>query len=343
MSKPLVAVVILNYNGRNYLEKFLPSVIVSSYENKKIIVADNASSDDSVTFLQQHFPSVEIILLEKNYGFAEGYNQALASVSADYYVLLNSDVEVTRDWIEPIISLMESDEKIAFAQPKILSYKDKSSFEYAGAAGGYIDSFGYPFARGRVFDTLEKDDCQYKTTDEIFWATGAALFAKANVYNNLNGFYGYLFAHQEEIDLCWRAQLSGYKIACCIESIVYHVGGGTLPQGHFRKTFLNFRNNLIVLSRNLTLREKVWKIPFRLILDGIFAIKCLLNGDFVTFKGILCAHFAYYKWCFSKKEKYASHKKPLKHIRGVHRGLLIIQYFIKGKKYFSDFYTKSLG
>lgn len=342
MSKPSVAVVILNYNGRNYLEKFLPGVLASAYGNKKIIVADNASTDDSVIFLQQNFPSVEIILLGKNFGFAEGYNQALARVSADYYVLLNSDVEVTKDWIEPVIDLMERDERIAFAQPKILSYNDKASFEYAGAAGGFIDLLGYPFARGRVFDTLEKDNGQYNTSTEIFWATGAALFAKATVYRHLGGFYGYFFAHQEEIDLCWRAQLAGYKIACCTESVVYHVGGGTLPQGHFRKTFLNFRNNLIMLARNLPMNEKIYKIPTRLILDGVFGAKSLFGGDFVTVKGILYAHFAFYKWCLKKKERYPFRMKPIKALRGVYPRLLTGQYFINGKKYFSDFYKETL-
>jgi len=342
MNKPLAAVVILNYNGRNYLEKFLPGVTASTYENLKIIVADNASTDDSITFLQQNFPSIQIIFLEKNFGFAEGYNQALKQIHADYFILLNSDVEVTTNWIEPVIAFMESDDTIAFCQPEILSYNNKDSFEYAGAAGGCIDLLGYPFARGRVFDTLEKDKNQYGSSTEIFWATGAALFAKASVYNSLGGLYGYFFAHQEEIDLCWRAQLNGYKIACCTESIVYHVGGGTLPQGHFRKTFLNFRNNLIMLARNLPLNEKIYKIPVRLVLDGMFGIKSLFSGDFATIKGILYAHFAFYKWCFKKKEKYSYSRKPMKALRGVYPGLLIGQYFIKGKKYFSDFYKESL-
>lgn len=342
MSKPLVAVVILNYNGRGFLEKFLPGVLASTYENKKIIIADNASTDNSIIFLKQNFPLVEIVLLEKNYGFAEGYNQALAQISADYYVLLNSDVEVTKNWIGPVIELMEQDERIAFAQPKILSHNNKTFFEYAGAAGGFIDLLGYPFARGRVFDTLEKDIGQYKTSAEIFWATGAALFAKAGVYKHLGGLFGYFFAHQEEIDLCWRAQLAGYKIACCMESTVYHVGGGTLPQGHFRKTFLNFRNNLIMLARNLPVNEKIYKIPVRLILDGVFGIKSLLGGDFVTVKGILYAHFAFYKWCFLKKEKYSFKRIPLKTLRGTYSGLLIGQYFIKREKYFSDFYKETL-
>ncbi|HEY0297588.1 MAG TPA: glycosyltransferase family 2 protein [Arachidicoccus sp.] len=338
MNKPLVAVVILNFNGRSYLQKFLPSVLASTYDNAKIIVADNASSDDSLSFLRRNFPSVEIISLEKNFGFAQGYNQALKQVDADYFVLLNSDVEVAKDWIEPIVELMERDETIAFCQPKILAYNDKTSFEYAGAAGGWIDVLGYPFARGRVFDTLEKSEDQYATSTAIFWATGAALFAKAGVYKHLGGFYGFFFAHQEEVDLCWRAQLAGHKIACCVESVVYHVGGGTLPKGHFRKTFLNFRNNLVMLSRNLPLKEKIWKLPLRLVLDGLFGVKSFLSGDFVTVKGILLAHFAFYKWSFAKKEKDSFAKKRMKSLTGVYSGSLVWQYFVKGRKYFRDFF-----
>lgn len=338
MKKPLVAIVILNFNGKKFLQKFLPSVLASSYENFKIIIADNASADDSVSFLQQNFPAIELILLEKNFGFAEGYNQALARVEADYFVLLNSDVEVTKNWIEPIIQLMESDEKIAFCQPKILSYKDEETFEYAGAAGGWLDVLGYPFARGRVFGVLEKDTNQFPNSMNIFWATGAAMFAKAAVYKQLGGFYAYLFAHQEEVDLCWRAQLAGYKIACCTQSAVYHVGGGTLPQGHFRKTFFNFRNNLIMLSRNLLWREKVWKIPLRLTLDGVFAVKSILLGDFSSFKGVLYAHFAFYKWSFSRHKKQILPKKPMRSLNGVCRKWLIWQHFARGKKYFEDFF-----
>ncbi|MDE1192585.1 MAG: glycosyltransferase family 2 protein [Arachidicoccus sp.] len=336
MSKSSVAVVILNYNGRNYLKKFLPFVLASAYSNSETIVADNASTDDSVTYLQQNFPSVRIISLEKNFGFAEGYNQALKQVNADYFVLLNSDVEVTPNWIEPVIDLMQKDKSVAFAQPKILSYNNKEIFEYAGAAGGFMDFLGYPFARGRIFDTIEKDNNQYKTSTEIFWASGAALFAKAKVFNELDGFYGFLFAHQEEIDLCWRAQRAGYKIACCAESVVYHVGGGTLPKGHFRKTFLNFRNNLIMLSRNLPFSEKLWKIPLRLILDGVFAFKSFFSGDFVTVKGILLAHFAFYKWRLTNRSKNVLHITAITKLKGVYKRAIIIDYFLKRKKYFSD-------
>jgi GT2 family glycosyltransferase len=335
LGQPSVAIVILNFNGKKFLEQFLPSVFASSYSNKKIIIADNASSDDSVLFVQQNFSDAEMILLEKNFGFAEGYNQALKNVKADYYVLLNSDVEVTPNWIEPIIALMETDEKIAACQPKLLSFHQKEFFEYAGAAGGWIDLLGYPFARGRVFDTLEQDKNQYDNIEEIFWASGAAMFVRAKIYHALNGFDGYFFAHHEEIDLCWRMQRAGYKIMSCPASIVYHVGGGTLPKGH-RKTFLNFRNNLIMLSKNLPANEKIWKMPKRIFLDNVFAWKCLLSGDANAFGAIMQAHFALLKWWFGKKNKTSLPRKPALSLKGVLGRSLIWEYFIKKKKSFSE-------
>ncbi|MGF7232867.1 glycosyltransferase family 2 protein [Arachidicoccus sp.] len=334
---PRVAVVILNFDGKGYLERFLPTLLASDYANFKVVVADNASSDDSISFLKRNFPAVEIIILEKNFGFAEGYNQALKQVQAEYFVLLNSDIEITTNWIYPIVNLMEADKQIAICQPKILSYNQKTHFEYAGAAGGWIDFLGYPFARGRVFETLEEDKNQYGNSSEIFWATGAAMFIKAEIYKSLGGLYGFFFAHQEEIDLCWRAQLAGYKVACCTSSVVYHVGGGTLPKGH-RKTFLNFRNNLIMLSRNLPLREKLWKVPFRLILDGVFAMKCLLSSDFDSVKAILKAHNAYYKWLIKINDQHKFSKKPMDKLSGVSNHSIVWQYFIAGKKIFKEIF-----
>ncbi len=334
---PFVAIVILNFNGEKYLEKFLPTVLASEYSNFKIVVADNASSDHSISYLKEHFPSVDIIILEKNFGFAEGYNQALKQVQADYFVLLNSDIEVTPNWISPIIDLMEKDKQIAICQPKILAYDHKTHFEYAGAAGGWIDFLGYPFARGRVFEMLEEDQHQYSNNTEIFWATGAAMFIKANIYIKLGGLYGFFFAHQEEIDLCWRAQLAGYKIACCTSSVVYHVGGGTLPKGH-RKTFLNFRNNLIMLSRNLPLREKLWKMPVRLILDGVFGGKCFFSGDFDSVKAILKAHRAYYHWCLKIHDWHTYPKKNMNKLSGVSKRSIVWRYFIAGKKIFKEIF-----
>lgn len=341
MTYPSVAVVILNFNGRNFLQKFLPSVLASAYPNKRVIVADNASTDDSVEVVKQ-IRGAEVLLLDKNYGFAEGYNQALKKVQADYFVLLNSDVEVTERWIDPIIALMESDKQIAACQPKILSYRQKERFEYAGASGGWIDVFGYPFSRGRLFDDCERDKGQYDDTAEVFWATGAAMFVRASVFNELKGFDGFFFAHMEEIDLCWRMQLAGYKIECCPASVVYHVGGGTLPKGNPGKVFLNFRNNIIMLCKNLTWQEKIWKLPLRFLLDFIFAFKSLFSGYGGSFAAVCKAYVAVIKWSFAPPVKTIFHKKQLGKMKGVYRGSVIWAYFIKGKKRFSDIVKKNL-
>jgi GT2 family glycosyltransferase len=336
---PSIAIVILNFNGRNYLDKFLPSVIASSYSNKKIIVADNASTDDSVLLVQQRYPSIEILINTQNEGFAGGYNWALQNVCADYYVLLNSDVEVTEKWIEPIIDLLENDKTIAACQPKILAYNNRKQFEYAGAAGGWIDCLGYPFSRGRIFDVLENDANQYNNIQEIFWATGAALFIKSTVFHELNGFDASFFAHQEEIDLCWRIQLAGYKIFVCPLSVVYHVGAGTLPRGG-RKVFLNFRNNLLMLCKNLPLKEKLWKLPLRFLLDAISAWKGLFSGDVYFFTAIIKAHIAVLKAAYKGNIKTLNHTKPLHLLAGVYSKSIIWQHFIKGKTQFQQIVEK---
>lgn len=336
ISSPLVALVILNWNGKKILEKFLPSVIASGYENLSVIVADNASTDDSNSFLQSHYPQIKIIVNPVNEGFAKGYNTALQQVSADYYVLLNSDVEVTKGWIEPIISLMESDKTIAACQPKVLSFHDPVKFEYAGAAGGWIDEFGYPFNRGRVFDFCENDEGQYNDSQEIFWATGAAFFVRSKVFHQLNGFDEYFFAHQEEIDLCWRMKRAGYKIFAVPSSVVYHVGGGTLPMGSSRKVFLNFRNNLVMLAKNLSIKEKNRKIIFRIFLDNVAAMQALIKGDFKTVTSIQKAHLDFYKWSKSKKEKSDLPRMELKSLTGVFNGSIVRKYFIEKKKTFSE-------
>ncbi len=339
MNNPLVAIVILNYNGRNYLQQFLPFVLASTYPNKKIIVADNASTDDSINILRQYFPQVEILINKKNDGFAGGYNWALKQVEADYFVLLNSDVEVTPNWIEPIIDLMEGNEKIAACQPKLLAYHNNKSFEYAGASGGFIDYLGYPFSRGRIFDVLEEDKNQYNDAIEIFWATGAAMFVKSKIFNNCGGFDERFFAHQEEIDLCWRMQLAGYKIYVCPQSVVYHVGAGTLPRGG-RKVFLNFRNNLWMLSKNLTVKEKIWKLPFRFFLDGISAWKGLINGDKAFFVAIVKAHIAVStSWIFGFSKSSQS-RKSLKELSGVNNKSIVYKHFIKGVKTFNEIRDK---
>ena len=246
-----VAIVILNWNGRQMLERYLSTVLLYSCEETSVIVADNASTDDSVEFLKTHFPDVPTILLDQNYGFADGYNKALAQVEAEYYLLLNSDVEVTHHWLTPLLEFMDSHPEVAACQPKILSMADKDCFEYAGASGGFLDRLGYPFCRGRIFDTVEPDNGQYDYAMEIMWATGACLLIRSEDYWNVGGLDGRFFAHNEEIDLCWRLRLLGRKIYCIPESAVCHLGGGTLPKGNPMKTFLNFRNNLTMLYKNL--------------------------------------------------------------------------------------------
>ncbi len=332
-SFPEVAVVILNWNGKTYLERFLPFALSSTYPNKRIIVADNASTDGSVELVREKFPLVEIIINEENEGFAKGYNSALKQIDSPYYVLLNSDVEVTPGWIENIVALMENDGAIAACQPKILSYNQKSKFEYAGACGGWIDKFGYPFARGRVFDTCEKDEGQYDIATRCFWASGAALFLRSSAFREVDGFDEFFFAHQEEIDLCWRLQHKGYSIYCEPASTVYHVGGGTLPVGNKRKVFLNFRNNLIMMRKNLPPGEAGRKILARLFLDGIAGIRYLLSGEVSSMFAVVKAHLAYYSWkkAWKKQRQAAVAKAPLS---GKFKGSIVWKYYIGGKKTF---------
>lgn len=317
-------------------------MLASTYPNTSVIVADNASTDGSMELVKSSFPSVKCLYNLTNEGFAGGYNWALKHVDADYYVLLNSDVEVTPGWIEPIISLMETDPKIAACQPKLLSYHQPQLFEYAGAAGGWIDSLGYPFSRGRVFDVCETDEGQYNDPEPVFWASGAAMFVRASVYHEMGGLDDSFFAHQEEIDLCWRMQLAGYKIMSCPASVVYHVGGGTLPRGG-RKVFLNFRNNLWMLSKNLPFAEKLWKLPLRFGLDAISAWKGLLTGDQAFFTAIMKAHIAVVgSWLTGKSEKNKLHKKPMKSLQGVYSGAIVWQYFINKRTRFQEIIRRKI-
>jgi hypothetical protein len=313
--------------------------MASTYNNLRVIVADNGSADDSVAFVQEHFPSIEILTHTVNEGFAGGYNRALKIVESAYYVLLNSDVSVTPGWIEPIISLLETDHLIAACQPKILSYHQRELFEYAGASGGWIDVLGYPFSRGRIFDVCEKDAGQYDDVQPIFWASGASLFVRATAYHALGGMDASFFAHQEEIDLCWRMQLAGYKIMSCPQSVVYHVGAGTLPRGG-RKVYLNFRNNLVMLCKNLPWHEKLWKLPARIGLDAMSAWKGLLAGDTAFFMAIAQAHFAVLKWSFRRPYQSAYPRKPLGSLRGVYHGSVVWQYFIKQHTRFQEIIRK---
>jgi GT2 family glycosyltransferase len=335
-SLPKVAIVILNWNGQNYLQKFLPSVLATAYDNMEVIVADNGSTDESVSFLEKHFPQVKLIRFSENNGFAKGYNLALQKIQTDYYAIINSDIEVQQGWLTPIINLLEEDKLNAACQPKLLSYNNKKILEYAGGAGGWLDSFGYPFARGRVFDICEEDKGQYDTTERVFWVTGAAMVIRSNIFHEMKGFDEYFFAHQEEIDLCWRMQLAGYKLYCCPSSVVYHVGGGTLPRGNSLKTFLNFRNNQIMLYKNLPWSQKWWKIPFRIFLDEVSALKGLFIGDGGYFLSIFKAHFSFLKWILFRKRQSVFPEKKDGKPAGLYKGNIVWDHFVRGKKYFSQ-------
>jgi GT2 family glycosyltransferase len=333
---PKIAVVILNWNGRKFLEQFLPSVTQTTYKNCDLIVADNASTDDSISFLESHYPAIRIIHLTENYGFSKGYNEALKQVQADYYVLLNSDVEVTAGWLEPMVDLLEKNKNIAVCQPKLLAYHNKKQFEYAGAAGGWLDKYGYPFAKGRVYDTCEEDHGQYDQAEPIFWATGAALFIRSSVYQEVGGCDAYFFAHQEEIDLCWRIQLAGYKIYSCPASVAYHVGGGTLPKSNSKKTYLNFRNNKIMLSKNLPFPRVIWILWARAFLDAVSALKGLLSGEGGYFIAIIRANIGFIRWWLFHRKKSIFPKRKKTPLDGYLQRNTVWLYFAKKKKTFRE-------
>jgi GT2 family glycosyltransferase len=328
-----VAVVILNWNGKSFLEQFLPSVTQYS-ENARIIVIDNFSTDDSINFLTQNYPSIEIVKLEQNYGFAGGYNKGLKQIESNYYVLLNSDVEVTPNWLTPMLSILENNFEIAACQPKIKDYNKKTHYEYAGAAGGFIDKYGYPFCRGRVFDSIEKDNGQYDDEIEIFWATGACLFIRAELYHKEGGLDEFFFAHMEEIDLCWRLKNSGYKIMFSPNATVYHVGGGTLNKTNPKKTFLNFRNNLLMLHKNLPKNQRFSKIVTRLFLDGIAGLKFILSGKPSHTIAIFKSHLSFYKAIPQNRLKRSNNE--VKILTGMLNQGIIMKYFLKKCKTYDE-------
>jgi len=333
-----IAVVILNWNGVQLLEQFLPSVVKFSPE-ATVYLADNASTDDSISFVMANFPSVKIIKNDCNLGFAGGYNEALKHIDAEIFALVNSDIEVTENWLQPILETFKNESQTAIIQPKILDFKRKEYFEYAGAAGGFIDEYGYPYCRGRIFDTLEKDNGQYNDNCEIFWASGACFFIRSSVYKELNGFDADFFAHQEEIDLCWRAFNKGYKIKYISESAVFHVGGATLQQGNPRKTYLNFRNSLLMLTKNLPKDKLYWILFCRMILDGIAGMQFLLQGKFNHFMAILKAHGSFYSLFsihYNKRDKFQSEKY-------YNQKSIVYLYFIKKVKVFSDIFDKGIN
>ena len=330
-----VAVVILNYNGKKFLQEFLPNVIANCDPAlTEVVVADNASTDDSVAFMREHFPDIRLIVNDSNGGFATGYNMALRQVEAEYYVLLNSDIEVAPHWIEPVVALMDADPQIAACQPKILSYYDKEKFEYAGASGGFIDKYGYPFCRGRVFQNLETDVHQYDTPMEVFWATGACMFVRADLYHQIGGLDDSFFAHMEEIDLCWRLKNAGYKVYCCPQSWVYHIGGGTLSKNSPKKTYLNFRNNLSLLVKNLPKQRVHRTIFYRIFLDWVAAFKFLFEGCPKDFQMVFKAHWDFYKRLKSLREyrKGSDHKM----VSCIYKRNIVFDSIVGGKKKFSD-------
>ena len=293
-----IAIVILNWNGVDMMRRYLTDVVnYSIVDNAVVYVADNASTDDSVEMLRSEYPQVKVILLEKNWGFAEGYNKALSQIEAEYYVLLNSDVKVTHHWLQPLVEFMDAYRDVAACQPKLLSIIDTDSFEYAGACGGFIDLYGYPFCRGRVFNTIERDKGQYDTAMPILWATGACMMIRSSDYWNAGGFDGRFFAHNEEIDLCWRLRLLGRKVYCIPDSAVFHLGGGTLPKSNPMKTYLNFRNNLTMLYKNLPDRELRKVMRMRFLLDWLAALQMLLLGRSIgDFKAVIKARMAFKAW-----------------------------------------------
>lgn len=331
--KDKIAIVILNFNGENFLKKFLPGVLEKS-QGAIVVVADNGSRDESVSMMKSAFPQVTLLSRENNLGFAGGYNWALSQIEAEYYVLLNSDVDVSENWLDPMLKLMDSDENIAACQPKILSYDENSRFEYAGASGGYIDKLGYPFCRGRVFETLEKDQGQYNDVREIFWATGACMMVRASVFHQLSGLDSDFFAHMEEIDFCWRAKNAGYKIMIQPHSTLFHVGGGTLPKNSAQKTYLNFRNNFMLLYKNLP-ENRINKVLFsRLFLDGLAGVKFLFQGNFRHIVAILNAHFYFYSNLNALRKKRS--QLTQRSVSCVYQKSIVSEYYLKGKKFFSS-------
>ncbi len=327
------AIVILNWNGQKLLEQFLPSVVNFSLQEATIYIADNASTDNSIAYVKAFFPSVKIIKNSQNEGYAKGYNDALLSIDADIYCLLNSDVEVTENWLKPIIDSFKKNKDTAIIQPKLLDFKEKTKFEYAGAGGGFIDVFGYPYCRGRIFNHLETDHGQFNDETTIFWASGACLFIRSKIYHELGGLDENYFAHQEEIDLCWRAQNLGYKVTYVGSSCVYHVGGATLQETDPQKTFLNFRNSLLNIVKNVPKKWFLFIIFSRLLLDGIAGLKFIIELRPIHSLAIVKAHISFYKNLlkFLRKRKKISKKRCY----SIHSSI-VFQYFILGRKKFNN-------
>jgi GT2 family glycosyltransferase len=331
---PRIAVVILNYNTADCLQRFLPLVIQTNYNNMEIIVADNASSDHSVALMQREFPDIRLLVFSENSGYTGGYNKALQQIEADYYVLLNSDVETPPDWLTPMVSMAVDNPCIGAIQPIILDYNKRDHYEYAGAAGGFIDSYGYVFCRGRLFDNIEKRRDDYEKNGPIFWASGACLMVRSDVFHLIGGLDDRFFAHMEEIDLCWRIHRAGYSVQLCSTSHVFHVGGATLPTGHPRKVFLNFHNNLVLLYKNTGGLYRIKTLLIRLILDHIAAYRFLFQGKWSFFRSVGKAHFAFLTSLSDLKKRYPPVSVVLP--ESVYRGSIISEYYLRKKRYFSS-------
>lgn len=344
---PTVAIVVLNWNGLELLKEFLPSVVEHSRSTRfdcRVYVADNASTDTSVEFLRETWgDQIGIILNKENFGYAKGYNVALESLEEKYFVLLNSDVEVTPGWIDPIVDLMESDDSVAACQPKLLTYKDRNTFEYAGAVGGYLDWYGYPFCRGRIFDSFERDEGQYDDTTEIFWASGAALFIRSDLFKFSGGFEEDFFAHMEEIDLCWRLHRMGYKVMAVPSSVIYHLGAGTLSKMNPRKTYLNFRNNRLLITKHIERKNFPLNYLFRNVLDLVAFFQAIMYGKFreglAILKALIDYHIMLPAWI---RKRRIDHHKLVRNRRKeplpipLYRKSIVFLYFVKRIKKFSD-------
>jgi GT2 family glycosyltransferase len=335
-SAPSVGIGILNWNGKKFLESLLPQLYNLTYVNYTIYVIDNTSTDDSVSFVREFHPSVNIIALDDNHGFAGGYNRGFAKMHEDYYLMMNSDVDVPTGIIEPLLAMMESDSTVGICQPKLLSMSEPEMLEHAGAAGGLIDFLGYPFCRGRIFDYCEKDRGQFETPTQIFWASGACCLVRKEAYWKINGMYDFYFMHSEEIDMCWRLIAEGYKIMYCPRSYVYHLGGGTLSYKSPTKTYLNFRNNIIMCFRNSPWYINIWLLPFRFMLDIAASLRFLIKEDKGNCKAVFLAYRDFLKWVATEKGKYPAKKKSLLSIPFVLTKSIAWQYYISGVKNYDE-------
>lgn len=338
------AVVILSYNSRKWHELFLPLIIAEAKDHYDVYIVDHASQEALAPFMETNFPAVQLIRLEENHGFSWGYAEALKRIQAKYYILLSADFEVTTNWFSPLYEAMEANPNMAACQPKIRYYKDRAYFEYAGAAGGYKDRLGYLFCRGRIFDTLEKDNGQYDDNREIFWASGGCFMTRADVYHQLGGLDPDLFAHMEEVDLCWRMKNAGHSIGYVGKSTVFHVGGSVISYGSPQKTFYNFRNSLVLLLKNENAGTLIWLFPLRLLLDGLAGFQFLLKGQIKNLGAILRAHFSFYRhlgmWWKKRNEAFKL-RSDRPNLHGNFQGSIIVQYFLKGKRKFSELNAKA--